>query len=230
MTFQRDKRIFCLGSRMLLSPGDGDGGGGGAENSGNTNAKPGGQQGDPPEFKAITTEAELATYKADLRKNIANEVRTTLEAEFKQKQTDQAAAEQRTRDEADAKAKGDFDKVETALRTDIASLTEERDRLKADNARMAEAIATGLEEQWKSLPEHVRKLAEKAHPDTDVIGRYEYLQDPDVKNLVDALGKEGEAKPPRHRNDDPPRKNGDTKISIEDTVNDFRKLHGVHRR
>jgi hypothetical protein len=174
----------------FLSPGDGDGGGGGAGNGdGNANANhadSGGQQGDGKGgegFKPITSEAELSAYKADLRKNIAAELRKSIADDLKAEQDRKAEDDRKKRDADDLKAKGQFEQVETTLRTDLKTAQDEATVLKAENDQLRAAMKTGVEAQWKDLPAALQ-IAGKFLAEDDVLGRWTYLNDADVQKQI----------------------------------------------
>jgi hypothetical protein len=222
MNLSRLERSLSFGARGPFHSPDDDSGGG-VERQESDDAKPGGKQGE--EFQPITTPEALTAYKNDLRRNIAKEVRADLESDFKKRREDQEAADKKKRDDQAAKDRGDFEVVETGLRTDLQKA---QDDLKAANDaldRMKEIMKASVDAGWKELPDHVRTLGEKQHGDDDIVGRYEYLNDPTVQEIVKSLSGDKKEAPKGPRKDPPKAPSGETP-SIEDTVNDFRKMHG----
>jgi hypothetical protein len=181
--------LRCSRGPFLSPPGD-DSGGGGNSDGGNAddgkgknddNANSGGNQ--EGSFKPITSEAELAQYKADLRKNIAADLRKSIADELKADQDRKAEDDRKKREADDLKAKGEFETVEKQLRTDLETAGGERDRLKEENDQLRAAMKTGVEAQWKELPPALQ-LAGKLLPEDDVLGRWNYLNDADVQKQI----------------------------------------------
>ena len=108
---------------------------------------PGDNQGQPPEFKAITSETELAAWKKQTRQNMLDEIRAQLADE--RKADEEKAAKKR--EQAEAEARGEFEKVRTDLENErdklTSSLKDANDRLKAYD----EAIGPIVEERRKAL-------------------------------------------------------------------------------
>jgi hypothetical protein len=172
---------------------DGENGAGGDGTNSNDagknddNANSGGNQ--EGSFKPITSEAELAQYKADLRRNIAADLRKSIADDLKADQDRKAEDDRKKREADDAKKAGDFEKVETQLRTDLDAAKSEATSLKAENDQLREAMKVGVEAQWKDLPPALQ-LASKFIPEEDVLGRWTYLNDPDVQKQIKDSDKE----------------------------------------
>lgn len=146
-------------------------------------ANPGGNQGES--FTPITSEAELAQYKADLRKNIAADLRKSIADDLKAQQDTKAEDERKAREADEAKKRGEFETVETQLKTDLEAAKADAMRLTGENDRLKAAMASGVDVRWKEMPERVQKLY-KGEAE-DVLARWEYLHDDDVQALVKDL-------------------------------------------
>lgn len=123
---------------------------------GDANVNPDGQQGGDQNKPAFTAEqqAELNRIVAREKKAAADKARTDAKAE-----RDAADAEARkAKDADDAKKAGDFEKVEGQLRTDLTTVTGERDTLTAEVARWRELASSELEAELKALPASLRAL------------------------------------------------------------------------
>ncbi len=150
----------------------------------NDDANSGGKQ--EESFKPITSEAELITYKETLRKNIAADVRRTIEADLKAKADAEKEDARKTREADDAKAKGDFEKVEAQLRSDLETTKTEATRLQGENDQLREAVNGSLETRVKELPEPVRKTLDDTFPADEVLARLNWLNKTSVQELIKA--------------------------------------------
>lgn len=128
--------------------------------------------------EAIRKEREAAKAAADE----AKAAKAERDALLKEK-AEREAAESKAREE-EAARKGEFETLaqkreaeRDEAKTDVARLTSEMDQFKA-------AMAEGIKAGWKDLPEEVRKIGEKQHAEDDVLGRFQFLNDPDTKALV----------------------------------------------
>lgn len=207
MSISRLERSLWLGSRGPFLKPDGTEGGSSSGNNANAGGEQAGSEGKQGDgqggkganggesgFKPITTEAELAAYKADLRKNIAADLRKSIKAELDAERTAAEESARKKKEIDDAAAKGEFETAKQQLEADLTTAKTEATTLKGENDQLKEAMKAGLEAGWKDLPEEVRKLGEKQHADDDVLGRWTFLHDPDTKALVAKLTDKGERK------------------------------------
>lgn len=198
----------------LLAPEGNDGGGGGTgTQDGAKTADPGGTKGDGASHDG---NAGAVTFTAEQQREvdrIAAQARKDGKkaAEDAATATQQAAERQRQID-ADV-AKGEFESARQKLTGDLTAAQTERDRLSAENDQLRAAMATGLEAGWKALPEPVRKVGEKQHPEADVLGRWQFLHDPDTQALVSSLAEKADT---IRGNGHDPKPGGDAKPSGED--------------
>lgn len=93
-------------------------------------------------------------------------------------------AEAKKRQEAEAAEAGKFQELAEKREQERDTAIQERDALKAENQKLTDTLKAGVDGQWKELPEEVRKVGEKSHPEDDILGRYAFLTDPDTKALV----------------------------------------------
>jgi len=173
--------------------------GGSTESAGKTDANPGGNEGEPKdgakdgEGKVEFSEEQqrhIGKLLSAERKAAADKARADAKAD-----ADAAAErERKAKEEADLKAKGEFEKVETQLKADLETAQTEATSLKAENDQYRAAMAEGIEAGWQALPEAVRKLGEKQHAEDDVLGRFRFLHDPDTAALVKQLSEKADAK------------------------------------
>ncbi len=180
--------ITRLNTRVLpmLSPDEGGGGGGSSESATET-AKPeqkdefdGLDLGDKGK-EAIKREREARKAAEDARKTADDELAT-----LRKEKADREAAEQKRKEKEAAEA-GKFEELATTrererdeAKTELTRLTSEVDQFKA-------AMTEGIKSGWKDLPDEVRKIGEKQHAEDDVLGRFQFLNDPDTKALVAKL-------------------------------------------
>lgn len=164
--------------------------------------------------EAIRKEREAAKAAADE----AKAAKAERDALLKEK-AEREAAESKAREE-EAARKGEFETLATTrererdeAKADVTRLTSEVDQYKA-------AMASGIAAGWKELPDEVRKLGEKQHPESDVLGRFAFLHDPDTKALVAKLTVSTEGKAAHGRD---PRATGSSRTTNEDA----RKAQGV---
>lgn len=223
MILSRLERSLLHGARgpYLVAYFEGDtGGAGGATGpagaTGDTGASgpsgpTGSTGGTADSFKPITSEAELAAYKDGLRKNLLDEARR----QAAQEQRDREAQEQRTRDQDALVAKGQFDTVKQQLESDRDAARTDRDAHKAENDQLRQAMKDGLTQSWAALPDTVRKLGERDHPEDDVLGRWTFLHDATTKELIAELTKGDPS--PRGSGPNPPA-GSSTERTVEDEM------------
>lgn len=185
----------------------------------NDNANTSGQSVDT--FKPITSEAELAQYKADLRKNIAKDLRESIAADLKAEADRKTADDKKKRDDDDAKAKGDFEKVENGLRTDLEAARNDATSLKAENDQLRAAIATVLEAEWKDLPSEVKDVYLGA--DDDPLAKLAFL--PKGKTLAAKLG--GSERVAGNRRDPKVAASSNGKPDATQIANEMRRAMGL---
>lgn len=129
--------------------GNGDPEGGKPDGDGeNSNANPGGQQGEY-EFTPITSEAELAGWKANVRKAIAADVRKDIEAEQQRKE----AEAERERERESQEAKGEFDKVKVSLESERDEARDELGKAQATVEAYDEIAKAQVEAGRNELPD-----------------------------------------------------------------------------
>ena len=195
MQLSRLERSLTFGQRgPFLSPPEAESGGAPAATS--DTADSGGTKESEvaeKEFKPITSEAELTAYKVDLRKNIAAELRKSLKAELDAEHTKSEEAAKKQKELDDATARGEFETVKTKLETDLKTAADDVIRMTAEIGQLQDALKSGLTEGWAALPETVRKIGERQHAETDVIGRFTFLHDADTQALVKELTKDSAA-------------------------------------
>jgi hypothetical protein len=200
----------------FLSP-DGDGGGASGDNSANANnANPGGKEGDgngAEAFKPITSEADLAQYKADLRKNIAADLRRSIKAELDAERTSAEEAARKKKEIDDAAAKGEFETAKKSLETDLQAAKDEAASLQARLDQYQTALESGLNDAWAKLPEEIRKIGEKQHDENDTLARFSFLHDADTQALVAKLSDKAETS---RGNGPNPKPGGTGTRSVED--------------
>jgi hypothetical protein len=169
--------------------------------------------------EAIRKEREAAKVARDEAKAMKDE-RDALQKEKTERED--AAAKAR---EDEAAKKGEFETLAQQRESERDAAKADAKTLKADNDALREAMKAGLEAGWKDLPESVRKLGEKQHPEDDVLGRWTFLHDPDTAALVKQLaGKE----PPKRGNGGDPKPNGTGSVSNEAAQKAQRsQLHSV---
>ena len=162
--------------------------------------KPEGEQKSETKDDQNTDEA----IKKELR-NRANKLQEERDALLKEKADREAADKKRT--EKEAEEAGKFQELATTREQERDTAIQERDALKAENQKLRDTIKAGVDEQWKELPEEVRKVGEKAHPEDDVMGRYTFLTDADTKALVAKITGDGTGERRREGNgpNPPPR-------------------------
>lgn len=196
---------------------DGEQGAGGAESTEtrtDTTAKnaTSGEQGDGSSDGKVTfskeQQDEIGRLLSKERKAAADKARADAKAEA------DAAAEQARKDKEaeDAKKAGDFEKVESTLKADLDAARTEATSLKGENDQLREAMKAGVDAQWKDLPPALQ-LAGKVIAEDDVLGRWNFLNDPDVvKQVKDAEANAGPKAP--HNRD--PKANGTSNATNED--------------
>jgi len=171
--------VFLTGRHLPFLESDGSGGGGGAEGTG-----PDAEQ--KPEAKDDQNADEA--IKKELR-NRANKLQEERDALLREKQQREDADKKRR--EKEAEEAGKFQELATQREKERDDAIQERDALKAENQKLRDTMQAGVQEQWKALPDEVRKVGEKAHPDDDIHGRYAFLTDPDTKALVARITGDG---------------------------------------
>lgn len=182
--------LRCSRGPFLSPPGD-DGGGGGNGGGGEEIKPKEGEEGDGGEGggNLPQTDAEFAAWKESTRKHLTAEIRRTVKADLDAERTRADAEAQRQREADEAAAKGDFETAKQQLTTDLTAAQGERDTLKTENDALREAMKVGVEAQWKELPAALQ-LAGKFIAEEDVLGRWTYLNDPDVQKQIKEAGKE----------------------------------------
>jgi hypothetical protein len=135
--------------------------------------------------KADDTNADDA-IKKELRAR-ANKLQEERDALLKEK-TDREAAEQKRKEKEAAEA-GKFEELATTRERERDEAKTEATSLKAENDQLREAMKVGVEAQWKGLPAALQ-LASKFIPEEDVLGRWTYLNDPDVQKQIKDSDKE----------------------------------------
>lgn len=164
-------------------------------------------------FKPITSEADLAQYKADLRKNIAADLRKSIKAELDAERT--AAEDEARRKKAidDATAKGEFETVKQKLEDDIKAAKADATTLKADNDRYKTVVDKLLEDEWKTLDDQAREAFVAAGGnEEDPFARLAYLTI-GKKHTASRAGTNGE---PLRGSGRDPIPAGSTKRTVED--------------
>lgn len=114
-------------------------------------------------------------------------------ADLERDKADRETAEAKAK-EAEAAKKGEFEELATKREQERDAAKADATRLTAENDQFRAAMATGVAAGWKDLPEEVRKVGEKQHPEDDVLGRWSFLHDPDTKALVAKLTDKSETK------------------------------------
>ena len=138
--------------------------------------------------EAIRKEREAAKAAAQE----AKAAKAERDALLKEK-AEREAAEAKAREEEAAK-KGEFEELATARERERDAAKAEAKTLAEENTELKAAMAEGIKSGWKELPDVVRKVGEKQHPEDDVLGRFQFLNDPDIKAWVaQANGPEGKA-------------------------------------
>lgn len=222
MLLSRLERSLLTAQRgPFLAPDDGSGGGGGGNDDGKPDsANPGGNQGEQgrPTFTA-EQQKEIDRIAAKARR----EGQDAGKAEAEQARKDAEEQARKDREAADLKAKGEFEALEQTLRADLASATGERDQFKAQAARLTAAIDAVLTEEWTALGDDVREYYPGA--DDDPLAKLEWL--PKGRALLAKLHPEKPA--PGNRPDRRP--NGAPgEISLDTTVEEFRRMRGMRAR
>jgi len=207
---------------------DGESGAGDSENADTTtnaksDANSGGEQGDGrgEDKVAFSSEQQRHIDKliGDARKDAAR-----IAADRAKADRDAADADARKQKDADdARKAGDFEKVELQLKTDLEGAKNEVTSLKAENDRLKQAMQTGLDAGWSALPDEVRKIGEKQHPDDDVLGRWEFLHDTDTMALVKKLNLD--QRDVKRGNGPDPKGRGESKPTVEQEAAALRQ-HG----
>ncbi|MDQ3124155.1 MAG: hypothetical protein M3Q74_00920 [Pseudomonadota bacterium] len=135
-----------------------------------------------------------------------------------------AAAEQARKDREadDAKKRGEFDKVEQALRGDLTAAKTEAGSLKAENEQLREAVNRVLDDEWKALSAEARDAyAAAGGSEDDPLARLRYL--PAGKKLSPR------ADPARGNGSDPRPAGAAGPPSLSQTTDEFRRMHGIRR-
>lgn len=140
----------------------------------------------------------------------AADTKAERDALLKEK-TDRDAAEQARKDKEAAES-GKWEELATKREGELKSAKDEGAALKAENDQLREAMKTGTESGWKDLPDPVRKLGEKQHPEDDVLGRWTFLHDPDTTALVKELTSRGDT---ARGNGADPKSRGSGKVTDE---------------
>lgn len=157
--------------------------------------------------EAIRKERAAAKAAADALKDVQKKL-----ADLEKERDERTAAEAKAKDEEAAK-KGEFEQLAAKREAERDEAKAEAATLKAENDQLRTAMAEGIAAGWKALPEAVRKIGEKQHDETDVLGRFQFLHDPDTAALVKELTEKGERKA---GNGYSPKSSGDGKVSDED--------------
>lgn len=181
-------------------------------------ANPGGQgdAGKPkPEFSAEQM-AEIGRIVSKERKDAAT--KAAADAQSARDAADDQARKDREAD--DAKKRGDFERVETAIKADLDAAKTERDGLKAENDRLRAAVEGVLADEWKKLPSEVRDAYLGA--DDDPLAKMAFL--PKGKALAEKLA--GGAQ--RGNGSNPPT-GGGTAPTLDQTKQEMRALMGIRR-
>lgn len=189
--------VLLLGLPMLDA--EDKGGSGGTEKS------EGKTETDPPKDESKDTSQDTSADDArvkELRRR-ANTLQSERDEMAKRLDALEKADKKRREDEA-AEA-GKFEELAQTREQERDSAIQERDALKAENLKLRDTLKAGVEEDWKALPEEVRKVGEKSYPEDDVMGRYSFLTDPDTKALVAKIAGNGDGTSRREGNTPPPK-------------------------
>lgn len=200
--FARSRLFPVSRSLPMWSTEDPGGGGGGGEPQ-----NPDGKGDDLDRIEGLGDKGKEAIRKERADAKAARDEAKTLKDErdaLLKDKTDREEADAKARED-EAKQKGEFEKLATEREQERDAAKADAKTLKADNDALREAMKAGIEAGWKELPESVRKLGEKQHPEDDVLGRFQFLNDPDTAALVKQLtGKE----PPKRGNGGDPKPSG----------------------
>lgn len=139
-----------------------------------------------------------------------------------QEKTAREAADQKARDD-DAKKRGEFETLAATREAERDEARTEAATLRAENDQLRAAMAAGIEAGWKNLPESVRKIGEKQHGDEDVLGRFQFLHDPDTAALVKQLSEREPTKPGNGRD---PKSSGRSRNTVEQEAAALRQRGG----
>lgn len=131
--------------------------------------------------EAIRKEREAAKAAADE----AKAAKAERDALLKEK-AEREAAESKAREE-EAARKGEFETLAQKREAERDEAKAELTRLTSEVDQFKAAMAEGIKSGWKDLPDEVRKIGEKQHAEDDVLGRFQFLNDPDTKALVAKL-------------------------------------------
>jgi hypothetical protein len=140
-----------------------------------------------------TADATDDAIKKELRTR-ANKLQEERDALLKEKEARETAEQKRK--EREAAEAGKFEELAATRERERDEAKSEAISLKAENDQLREAMKAGIETGWKALPDSVRKLGEKQHPEDDprgILGRWQFLHDPDTIALVAELTVKGEA-------------------------------------
>jgi len=172
-------RLALLRHQPFLNTEDESGGAKKTDDPPTLGGKTGGSEGEikfTPEEQAFIN-ALVAKEKREAKAAAKAEADAAATAAEEERRATAAAEE--------AKKRGDFEAVENQLKADVETAKSEAKRLKAENDTLREAMKTGIEARWKDVPEKIAKLYKG--DEADVIGRWNFLNDPDVAELVKDL-------------------------------------------
>ncbi len=154
--------------------------------------------------------------------------RRTAEKRVKDLETaEQARTDaQRKADEAAAAKAGEWETLASKRERERDEATTEATTLRTEVDQLRAAMAGGLKDGWKALPDRLRKIGERLHGEDDVLGRWGFLHDPETV----ALARELTEKTPAARGNgaDPPAGANGTP-TLAQTTDEFRRMHGVRR-
>lgn len=170
------------------------------------------------EFTAEQT-AEIGRLLAKERRDAA--AKAKADADAARAAADEQARKDREAD--DAKKRGDFEAVETRLKTDAQTAKDEATALRAENDRLRAAMKAGVDAQWGALPDVIRGPAARYLAEDDVLGRWEFLNDPETRKHADAATRDAA----RGNGPDPKPGGASGLPSVSDVADEFRRTRGV---
>lgn len=130
---------------------------------------------------ALKIERDARKAAEDREKSIQAERDALL---TKERDREDADRKKREKEAADA---GKFEELAATRETERDAAVARAETAEAENKKLRDTIKAGVDDDWKKLPDEIRKIGEKSHPEDDVLGRYAFITDPDTKALVAKL-------------------------------------------